>query len=478
MSKTGVSKASTKNALLVLGVAIMYLITLGPTGSAANTNKIYLDSSIANGSSTDIMVGGASIYATLTFTSQDDSQHRKMDVYLVANFPGGEVWSYDFFDTALNPIDGNTISVTKGSSETVKFRIKCKTSDGCEDGDSNQVQIYGKTDPQWFDGGTDSGTTSGCKLTNSCVDTTAASSSFNATNVIALTFNARTDSSSTLVCDDESSSGDNLMYQGQTYGWDYTLTNTGWSDDSYSFATSITSDDAPTDGWDIKPGIDNGKQLTGQNDASPTAVHETDGTMSILPSSTARPGVYNIVLDVTASGSTSSCNFNVVVPSPDLEIKNEDITFSHTGAWITGRGDSQKVTIYAEIRNKGGSVDSSGVTTTDIIVTFLVDGAQLGSTHKIASLGYGEEHTLKVDWNPTRKHDKDEVGIPITVSVDTPGNIEDSNNDNNEATAFFKVVEPPTSNPSFYLGFISLIAAVGAAVLLSTYYRNKEDLEE
>ena len=85
---------------------------------------------------------------------------------------------------------------------------------------------------------------------------------------------------------------------------------------------------------------------------------------------------------------------------------------------------------------------------------------------------------MKVDWNPTRKHDKDEVGIPITVSVDTPGNIEDSNNDNNEATAFFKVVEPPTSNPSFYLGFISLIAAVGAAVLLSTYYRNKEDLEE
>ena len=52
-----------------------------------------------------------------------------------------------------------------------------------------------------------------------------------------------------------------------------------------------------------------------------------------------------------------------------------------------------------------------------------------------------------------------------------------TNIDNNLASTHFKVVQTKASNPSFYMSFLSLIGAVGAAVLMSAYYRNK-DLEE
>ena len=85
---------------------------------------------------------------------------------------------------------------------------------------------------------------------------------------------------------------------------------------------------------------------------------------------------------------------------------------------------------------------------------------------------------FQIDWNPTRPHEDDEVGIPVTVSMDTKGGeskIAESDEDNNEATTYLKVVRTKASSPSFYVGFVSLIAAVGVAVLLSSYYRNKED---
>ena len=53
--------------------------------------------------------------------------------------------------------------------------------------------------------------------------------------------------------------------------------------------------------------------------------------------------------------------------------------------------------------------------------------------------------------------------------------IAESDEENNEGTVYFKVVRTKASSPSFYVGFVSLIAAVGVAVLLSSYYRNKED---
>ena len=273
------------------------------------------------------------------------------------------------------------------------------------------------------------------------------------------------------------------MYQGTTYTWGYTLTNTGWNDDSYTFAMSISSDDSVTTAWSLDPGLSNGKQLTGQSDSSSTAVKSADGVMSIRPVDNARPGVYTITLDVGSNEgpgaeSDSTCSFDVVVPAPDLEIKTQDIEFSHTGAWINTRGDSQKVTITATVRNNGGYIDSDGVTATSISVTFIIDGSQYGESKTISSLSYAEEEPISVEWNPTRPHEDDEVGIPVTVSIDTKGGeskIAESDEDNNEATTYFKVVRTKASSPSFYVGFVSLIAAVGVAVLLSSYYRNKED---
>ena len=95
----------------------------------------------------------------------------------------------------------------------------------------------------------------------------------------------------------------------------------------------------------------------------------------------------------------------------------------------------------------------------------------------IESLAYGAETTVSVYWNPARPHDGDEVGIPIRVIVDPSDNIAETDTDNNEGSTTFKVVRTKASNPSFYLGFLSLTAAVGAAVLLSSYYRNR-DLED
>jgi uncharacterized membrane protein len=298
------------------------------------------------------------------------------------------------------------------------------------------------------------------------------------TKIISLT--ARTSYLSEVDCNDASDAGDNQIFQGNTYLWGYSLENKGWNDDSYQFTSVVTSSSGADVGyWTVTPGLSNGKELTGLSDTSTTAVHDAAGSISIAPASNARPGVYNIELTVTSTNGAppSGCDFDVVIPEPDLEIKDTDISFSHTGAWINTRGDSQRVTITAKVRNNGGSADGSGTTTTDVEVKFYVDGSQLGSVQTIDSLAYGAEATVSVYWNPARAHEGDEVGIPIKVVVDPGDLIEETDQGNNEGSTTFKVVRTKASNPSFYMGFLSLTAAVGAAVLLSTYYRNK-DLED
>ena len=127
------------------------------------------------------------------------------------------------------------------------------------------------------------------------------------------------------------------------------------------------------------------------------------------------------------------------------------------------------------VRNNGGIVDTEGVKVENIEVIFLVDGSQLGSVVTIDSLAYGEEKPVSVTWNPGRAHDSNEVGIPIKVSVDPSFDIQESDADNNIASTHFKVVKTKASNPSFYMSFLSLVGAVGAAVLMSAYYRNKDE---
>ena len=75
--------------------------------------------------------------------------------------------------------------------------------------------------------------------------------------------------------------------------------------------------------------------------------------------------------------------------------------------------------------------------------------------------------------------------LPVKVMVDQFNNldgskpddkaIQESDETNNEASTTFKVVLIKTANPSFYLGFTALTASVGAAVLLSRYYRDEDE---
>ena len=454
-----------RSAIVAFSVVAMLVVSFGVSNVDAAASPVSLASDI---SSADVMEGEF-VIATLTVTSSDNT-YRKMEVKLTANFPGGTSWTTIFLDSDGNPISDNLVSLGKQDSTTVQLAIFC---DGvCSAGDTNTVQVYGQTDPRWYKGGSGDG----CGSSDCQTDTTPASSSSNVTNTISISLTARTGGSHTIACDSASNSGNNEMFHGTTYQWGYDITNTGWNDDTYTFTTLVN--DGEVDDWTFSAGLSN-KALTGQSDTSSTAVHSAEASMSIKPSDSARPGVYKLALQVTGtnSGNVEGCEFNVVIKQPDLEVKNTDISFSHSSAWINSRGDSQRVTIYATIRNNGGTVDSEGVQVKDVDVIFLVDGSQLGSVQTISSLGYGEEVTLQAFWNPGRAHDSDEVGIPITVSVDPSVNIQESDADNNIATEHFKVVKTKASNPSFYMSFLSLVGAVGAAVLMSTYYRNKDSEE-
>ena len=470
MDEVRMSKSSIRGVTIALAIVVMLVAGTMVTNVDAAASLVTLSSDT---SSTDVMVGDYTI-ATLTLSSSDTT-YRSMEVFQSASWAGGVAWTTNFLNTDMQPLDDDMISISKGSSGTVKFIITC---DGvCSAGDSNTASVTGKTDPRFYTGG--EGTN--CGSTDCETDTSPASSSSNVTNTISITVTARQAYEQTVTCDAASSTGDNQIFQGNTYLWGYSLTNTGWNTDTYQFTSVVTSNSGAEVGfWTVSPGISDGKELTGQSDLTSTAVHKAAGSISIIPASNARPGVYNIELTVTSTNGAPSagCDFDVVIPEPDLEIKDTDISFSHTGAWINTRGDSQRVTITAKVRNNGGTTDSSGTTTTNVEVKFYVDGSQLGSVQTIAALNYGEETTVSVFWNPARAHEGNEVGIPIKVVVDPGDKIEETDQSNNEGSTHFKVVRTKASNPSFYMGFLSLTAAVGAAVLLSTYYRNKEDLED
>ena len=458
-----------RSAIVAFSVVAMLVVSFGVSNVDAAASPVSIASDI---SSADVMEGDF-VVATLTVTSSDNT-YRKMEVKLTANFPSGTTWTTYFLDSDGNPISGDLVSLGKQDSTTVQLAIFC---DGvCEAGDTNTVQVYGQTDPRFYATGADG---DGCGSSDCETDTSPASSSSNVTNTVSISLTARPGGSHTLACDAASDSGNNQMFHGTTYQWGYDLTNTGWNDDTYTFEISVNSDTGATvSDWTVSAGLSN-KALTGQSDTSSTAVHAAEASMSIKPSDSARPGVYKIGLQATGtnSGNVEGCEFDVVISEPDLEVKDTDISFSHSSAWINSRGDSQRVTIYATIRNNGGTVDTEGAQVKDIDVIFLVDGSQLGSVQTISSLGYGEEVTLQAFWNPGRAHDSNEVGIPIKVSVDPSVSIQESDADNNIATEHFKVVKTKASKPSFYMSFLSLVGAVGAAVLMSAYYRNKDSEE-
>ena len=471
MDKVRTSSASSRKAVIALALVGMLVAGMGVTNVDAGASPVTLQT---NKTTADIMTddgtGNNFVEVTLTLTNTDTTDFTTMEVFLVASW-SPEAWTTEFTDSSGEELEDDTVAMNKGGSATVKLIVYCDGT--CEAGDVSTVTVIGKSDPRWYNGGTDSGSDS------SRTDITPASGSTNTTGSVAITLTARTSYGFTVDCDTVSDSGDNQFFQGNTYLWGYDLENSGWNTDTYTFKTEVTSDAGYETGfWTVLPGLTS-KELTGQSDDSASAVHTAEASISITPATDARPGVYNIQLTVTSTGGAppDACDFDVVVPEPDLEIKDSDISFSHTGAWINTRGDSQRVTITAKVRNNGGFADQAGVTATDVEVKFYVDGSPLGSVQTIESLAYGAETTVSVYWNPARPHDGDEVGIPIRVIVDPSDNIAETDTDNNEGSTTFKVVRTKASNPSFYLGFLSLTAAVGAAVLLSSYYRNR-DLED
>jgi len=449
---------------MAFAVVAMFLATMG----VSNVEAASPVSFTTDANTFDIMEGGQ-VTATLTISNQD-TNFKKMDLFLKTNWPGGTSWTSRFTDANYDDLENDVVTLTKGGSATVLFTVYCNTN--CDNGDVNAVQITGYSDPKWYNGGTSSGSDDGV------TDTSPASASSNTTISKTITYTVRTGYAHNIECANEHNGGGIDVYQGNTYSWPYTLTNTGWNTDNYGFTATVTSvSGADVGGWDIEPGLVDPKELTGV-DTSLSGSSEADSAIQITPALTAVPGTYEIELVVSSNlgGTPDNCVRSVVVPEPDLEITDKDIDFSHTSAWISTRGDSQLVTIYATVRNNGGNIDANGINTNAVTVKFYVDSAPVGTSQTI-TLEHGDEETIEVAWNPARSHTVDEVGIVVSVKVDPANDIAELDETNNEGNQFFKVVRTKSSTPSFFMGFFALIGSVAVAVMLSSYYKNKDSEE-
>ena len=81
------------------------------------------------------------------------------------------------------PLGSNPlVHLSQGASQTIKLTVFCNGD--CSAGDTATMQVYGKTDPKWYDGDTESGQGytysghpstdgQGCQVTKTCVDTTS-----------------------------------------------------------------------------------------------------------------------------------------------------------------------------------------------------------------------------------------------------------------------------------------------------------------
>jgi len=302
-------------------MAGLFLAVFSSFENAEATSPVSI---VADRTNFDIMEDGT-VTATLTLENTD-SRYRTMEVYLGVSWVSGTDWNSRFTDANYDDLPNNEVNLTKGASATVLYTVYCNTY--CEGGDTNVVRIIAHTDPRWYPNGnnaSDENNTS--NETNTCgsddceTDTSPASESSNTTNMITMTFTARTGFASSLSCGAVSSAGDNLVSQNITSQWSYTLTNTGWNTDNYQFTGQITSADGhDVSLWTVSPGLVYGKELTG-TDTSLSGSSEVDSAMQFTPALTASPGIYNVELTVISNngGQDSSCNFDVVIPEPETE---------------------------------------------------------------------------------------------------------------------------------------------------------------
>ena len=122
-----------------------------------------------------------------------------------------------------------------------------------------------------------------CGSDDCLTDTNPASASSNVTNDITLTITADTAYASKVTCDTELSEGGNELYQGETGYVDYTITNTGFEDDSYTFVTTISSGvGASTVSFNLNSGLSNGKTLIGTSNSVGNLQQYLDSVLQFL----------------------------------------------------------------------------------------------------------------------------------------------------------------------------------------------------
>ena len=341
---------------LMLG---LFVLVLSSFNSAEGASPVSITTDKSSG---DILEGDFIVF-TLTLDNSD-TRYRNMEVYMVANWSSDIAWNSTFVDSNYDELDSNLIRMGKGELATINIMIICEGL--CSAGDTNELRIYGLTDPRFYltdyGEGEDPGNhTDTCGSADCKNDTTPASSSINITNIISLNLNARTGYTSVIACDVVASIGDNVFTPGDTYLWGYTLTNTGWLSDSYRFDVDVTSKDGQDVWyWEVAAGILDGKVLTGQSDSSSSAVHSIEASMSITPATNATSGVYNVELTVTSAGggADAGCNFDVVIPENETEEEttgdpaNETAEEETTGAPANETAEEETISISANVPMK------------------------------------------------------------------------------------------------------------------------------
>ena len=302
---------------LMLGLFVLVLSSFDSAEGRQSPVYLEADKTYRN------VLEGELIMVTLTLVN-DDVNNRYQEVYLVANWTTGVNWTTIFVDSNGDMLEDNLIRLSTAGEGIINIMIICE--EPCSAGDTNELRIYGLTDPRFvptdYGEGEDPGNhTDTCGSADCKNDTTPASSSANITNIISLNLNARTGYTSVIACDAVASIGDNVFTPGETYLWGYTLTNTGWLSDAYQFDVDVTRDGHDVWYWEVDAGILDDKVLTGQSNSSSSAVHSIEASMSITPATNATSGVYNVTLTVTSAGggADTGCNFDVVIPESETE---------------------------------------------------------------------------------------------------------------------------------------------------------------
>ena len=308
---------------LMLGLFVLILSSFDSAEAAPSAVVISSDESSGN-----VLEGGAAMF---TFTLDNkDTRYRGLEVYLVANWVTGVPWNATFVDSNYDELDSNLIRMDKAGQETISLIIRC--DELCSSGDTNTVQIYGLTDPKFYN--YDGNVTDTCGSSDCKNDTSPASASSNVTNTWTITLNAWTEYESEVKCANVSNTGDGEAYPSNPIVCNYTLTNLGWNTDTYQFTSTLTSPSGQkfvnlqndiTGYWPVSLGMADGKVLTGHSNMSVNATHSAEGIVSIIYPNNATAGVYNFEFGVTSTNETRTTNysFNFTIPESDEEVTED-----------------------------------------------------------------------------------------------------------------------------------------------------------